>query len=231
MRASIIGLLASMSLAGGAAAQSGDLVFLDNPTWLSTPSAGQMAAAYPSGRTRSGQVILICGANRDGGLKNCDIQSELPQGQGFARAAQTLTPLFKADVGEVSDRQLPRILIAVSVHFLAPAERAAPRTSTDPVWVGTPQLQDAFPAKAAQAGAATGKAVLECTADRHGLMTDCQVLDETPAGLDFGPAALHVAAAMSMNPWIAPGLPAEGEHVKFAVRLNRDAEPASPKAQ
>ena len=231
MRVSVTGLSAFLFLVGAGAAQSGDLVFLDNPTWLNTPTVEQMAGAYPSGRVRSGQVTLLCAANRDGTLKNCDVQSELPQGQGFAKAAQSLAPLFKADVGEISDHQLPRILIVVPVHFTAPGDRDATRTSTDPAWVGTPELQDAFPAKAAQAGTTTGKAVLECTSDRHGLMTDCQVLDETPAGEDFGPAALHVAAAMSVNPWIAPGLPAEGERVKFAIRLNRDDASSPSKGQ
>ena len=233
MRISTIGVFAVIALACAAeasAAEGDELVFLNAPKWLSAPSADQAAAAYPAGRDRAGEVSLLCELNGEGGLKNCETQSEAPQGMGFARAAKSLTPLFKADLSAVAGTKLSRVLITVPVKFPAPADRAAPRTTADPDWIGTPPAQaltDAFPAKAAQAGAATGRAVLECTADRHGLMTACQVISETPPDLDFGLAAKQVAALMGVNPWTADGRPADGELVKFAVRLNRDEAAAA----
>ena len=228
MRMSTIGLFSV--IASGCAAQPSlavgdDLVFLNTPKWLSAPSADQAAAAYPAGRDRGGEVSLLCELNSDGGLKNCETQSEAPQGLGFARAAKSLTPLFKADLSAVAGIKLSRVLIVVPIRFAAPAERTAPHALVDPDWIGAPparELSDAFPAKAVQAGAVTGRAVLDCTADRHGLMTACQVISETPPDLDFGLAAKQVAAGMGVNPWTADGRPAEGERVKFAVRLNRD---------
>jgi hypothetical protein len=238
MRISTIGLfavIASACAAEARAAAGDELVFLNTPKWLSAPSADQAAAAYPAGRDRAGEVSLLCELKSDGGLKNCETQSEAPQGMGFARAAKSLTPLFKVDLSTLAGTKLSRVLITVPVRFPAPAERAAPQAAADPDWIGSPPAQalsSAFPAKAAQAGAATGRAVLECTADRHGLMTACQVISETPPDLDFGLAATHVAALMAVNPWTADGRPAEGERVKFAVRLNRDeAAEATPKPQ
>ena len=235
MRTSIISLFAIIAsgVAAEARAASDELVFVEMPRWANAPSADQTAAAYPAGRDRAGEVSLLCEVNNDGGLKNCETQSEAPMGMGFARAAKSLTPLFKADLNGLAGTNPSRLLITVPIKFAAPSERAKPRTTADPDWIGAPaaqQLSDAFPEKAAQAGAATGRAVLECTADRHGLMTACQVIDETPPNLDFGPAAMRVAALMSVNPWTADGRPADGERVKFAVRLNRD-EDAARKSQ
>ena len=233
---SLFAIIAAAWAVQASAAGGDDLVFLNTPKWLSAPSADQAAAAYPAGRDRAGEVSLLCELNSDGGLKNCETQSEAPQGMGFARADKSLTPLFKADLSAVAGIKLSRVLIVVPIRFQAPAERTAPRALVDPDCIGAPparELSDAFPAKAVQAGAATGRAVLECTADRHGLMTACQVISETPPDLDFGLAAKQVAAGMGVNPWTADGRPAEGERVKFAVRLNRDeaAEATTPKSQ
>ncbi len=84
-----------------------------------------------------------------------------------------------------------------------------------------------FPAKATAAGVATGNAALDCIADAKGMMTACQVVQEQPEGMGFGQAAALVAPAMEVNPWTDEGRPAEGAHVKFALRLN-NSDPAPP---
>lgn len=116
----------------------------------------------------------------------------------------------------------------MAVHFAPPTAGGFPGLLKNPDWVhsvAADEVQQVFPPKAADAGLKTGRAVLDCVADAHGMMTACQVVSEDPAGMDFGPAALRVASVMGVNPWTDDGLPAEGAHVKFAVRLN-DKEPA-----
>ncbi len=58
-------------------------------------------------------------------------------------------------------------------------------------------------------------------------MTACQTIEETPENMDFGKAAALVAAVMETNPWTEEGRPAEGAHVKFALRINQQPAAAS----
>jgi outer membrane biosynthesis protein TonB len=101
-----------------------------------------------------------------------------------------------------------------------------------PEWVeaGDPgKLGDLFPAKAIAAGLATGRVVLDCVADASGRMGGCQVLSEDPAGMDFGPAALKLAATMAIAPKDQDGQAVTGAHVRFAVRINKP-DPAEAQA-
>ncbi len=113
------------------------------------------------------------------------------------------------------------------------AAQPAPKVIDDPQWVqaGAPEgLGDLFPARAKAAGLSTGRARLDCVADRDGRMTGCAVLSEDPVGMGFGEAALTLAATMAIAPRTADGQSVEGAHVRFAVRVNKAEAPAAPGA-
>jgi TonB family protein len=204
-------------------------LILTNPVWLSAPSAQQLAGAYPAfdpGKEVAGHVVMQCRVAKDGSLRFCETVSEQPGGRGFARAARSMTALFKADLSQAPPGKTDEIRVNLPIEFETPAERDARRTLADYAWIRVPapdQLGQAFPTAAAKAGAPTGRAVLDCVADAHGALTNCQLVEETPPGLDFGPSALKVAAGMAVNPWTSEGLPVDGTHLKFAIRLNRPA--------
>ena len=208
------------------------LRLIANPVWTSAPTAGDVAAAFPAKATPetiAGHVVLQCALKADGALGTCDVSSELPKGQGFGSAARTLARKFSIAMTTLNAADLPRTRINLPIHFLRPGPPGAPRMLADVEWIRTlspDKIQEVFPAKAANAGLSTGRAVLECAVAPNGFMTQCATVDEQPAGMDFGPAAIRVAQAMGINPWTPEGLPAEGGHVKFAIRLNRQDQPA-----
>ena len=48
--------------------------------------------------------------------------------------------------------------------------------------------------------------------------------------MDFGPSAIQIAQALSVNPWTEEGLPSDGERLRFAIRLNKAAQDAAAQA-
>jgi hypothetical protein len=185
-----------------------------------------LAAAYPKRAkpgTPFGHVVLDCHFTSAGDLTGCSTDTEEPRGQGFADAARSLAPDFHMDPAAATGVDLKRIHIKLAIHFAAPDRREDRRVIDQPDWISAdPPAEDVFPQKAAHAGVTTGRAVLDCKATGGGKMSSCLVVSEDPAGMDFGVAAIKTAEAMTINPWTTSGEPAEGAHVVFAVRVNRN---------
>ena len=191
--------------------------------WAATPGPRQVAAVSPRGVSGPGDAVLDCQVRPGGMLQRCRTLSESPSGAGFGEAARRLAGSFRVDMDQVDPNVRDILWVRAPVHFPGPGAGPAGPID-DPVWTRSPPaalLDGSFPAKAADAGLRTGRAVLDCLAGPDGAMTDCTVVDETPAGMDFGPAALRVAAAMSVALWTPDGRPTQDRRVKFAVRLNR----------
>ena len=191
--------------------------------WAAAPDPRDVEDAYPRGAAGSADVTLDCKVRANGRLQSCRTLGETPAGKGFAEAAQRLSTRFQVAMDQVDPTVQDILYVRVPIHFAGPGD-PAPGVIGDPVWTRAPVatvLQESFPGKAADAGLSTGRAVLDCVADPEGAMTGCKVVDETPPGMDFGPAALRVAAVMSVALWSADGTPTQERHVKFALRLNR----------
>jgi TonB family protein len=232
MRSMIMMTAAACMAAGAALAANGPdqgakgVNLLQKPAWANAPSAAEIAAAYPKAARAdkaSGQAVIRCWLGKTGTLDNCVVASETPGGQGFGGAALSLASKFRVLMEDTPKDVAGPVLVDVPVAFEPPGEA---RTIASPDWLRVlPQdkVQQVFPPKAADAGLSTGRAVLDCVADAQGSMTGCQVVSEDPSGMDFGPAALRVAQAMGVNPWTDDGHPADGAHVRFALRLNKAA--------
>ncbi len=199
--------------------------------WARAPSEAQLAAAWPAQvrpDTAFGHVVLACQFNKSGDLSGCLTDAETPKGQGFSQAALALAPLFHMDPAVVSGGDLRRLKVNVAIHFTAPSHRGDRRLIDHPDWLTTVSPgAEVFPVEAAKAGLTTGRAILDCVGDGAGKLTACQVVSEEPAGMGFGAAAQTTAAAVSINPWTTTGEPADGAHVVFAIRINKD-EPQQP---
>lgn len=95
----------------------------------------------------------------------------------------------------------------------------APGVIGNPVWISRPtpeQVGRLYPARAADRGI-TGAATLWCGIRANGTMTDCQVVDESPAGWRFGAAALSMAQYFRISPRTIDGKPVEGSRVRIPV--------------
>lgn len=101
----------------------------------------------------------------------------------------------------------------------APPVLAPPGIIRNPVWISRPtaeQVGRLYPERALERGV-TGSATLWCGIRANGTMTACQVVDETPAGAQFGKAALAMAQYFRISPLTVDGKPVEGSRVRIPV--------------
>jgi protein TonB len=71
---------------------------ITSPDWISLPGPREFSRFYPRAaidRGVSGEVRLACLVSASGAVHDCNAQSEIPEGLGFAAAAQRLAPYFR----------------------------------------------------------------------------------------------------------------------------------------
>jgi TonB family protein len=201
--------------------------------WSATPTAAEMAAAFPAraaGRSQAGRVILRCALTRDGRLTDCDTVSEEPTGMGFGAAARGLSKRFRLFDDPAYAKQIADYYVDVPFDFHDPSQPAKPLEMHDPMWLQTADPAMAgklFPEEAAKTGLKTGRAFVVCQTAHDGALTGCTVAQEEPPGLGFGQAALAIAGVMKMNPWTVQGAPVDGARIRLPIRVNASAEPAA----
>lgn len=146
-----------------------------------------------------GTAVTRCIVNDAAKLINCAVVKEEPAGRGFGDMALKLTSKLSNTVRHAGE--------AVPTTFIFS------RTETAPEWLRKPtldQLLAVYPRAAGQKGA-SGMAVIKCTVNLEGLLRDCKVVEEKPAGLGFGPAAQVLAPTFLMKPATKNGRPVESE--------------------
>lgn len=95
-----------------------------NPSWERQPSAEQMMRAYPDRaleRGVGGSAVLNCLVQANGTIAGCDVARETPAGQGFGRAAQSLSRHFRINPRTV-DGAATGSRVIINLRFVPPAE-------------------------------------------------------------------------------------------------------------
>ena len=89
-------------------------------------------------------------------------------------------------------------------------------------WTRSPEIDFAslYPAQARAAKVATGRGLVDCTVGTDGGLTACTVVEEQPAGLGFGKAALTMASGMALNRWGRDGASTVGARVRAPIRID-----------
>lgn len=189
------------------------------PVWRDAPSAAEVAAAYPKGKTQPAQVVLSCAIRADKGLRDCDIRSG---DMAFRGAARRLAERFRLDL-PADQPARPKLRVNLPIHFGGPGAAAnRPDAVRAPQWrrvIDPAKLQALFPQAAADAGLRKGRGVAECVVAAQGEIEGCRPKSASPEGFGFAEAAVLVVDALAISPWTGEGQPAEGAKITVPVNF------------
>lgn len=205
----------------------------DGVVWREAPTYAEVAAAYPA-KARAqgvgGRATIACLLNGEGRLAGCEKINDEPEHVGLAEAALTLRPKFLARPLLPDGRSVAGLTVHIPVTFSPAMLAAEPLQVSKVEWVGLPaadQLAGVYPEAAKSAGQASGRARLSCGVAAGGVLENCAVASEEPAGLGFGAAAMRLAPAFQMSIWTPDGLPAVGAAVRIPLRFEAPAPAAA----
>ncbi|MFZ2031096.1 MAG: energy transducer TonB [Vitreimonas sp.] len=214
------GALAGCVLAGavGVASAQDDIDARNHGViWIERPTASEFDRFYPPEAREQevvGRVVLLCTVNLDT-RASCAVQSELPLGWSFGRAALSISESFRLQPMVRNGRALATGQVRVPISFrlgphddtwresLAPDVRAFVQnfpTPDLPAWDRAPNIDAvnaAYP-PAALAVHARGRGVLSCTINTDRTLA-CAQSREAPVANGFGAAALSLAPAFRVD--------------------------------
>lgn len=125
---------------------------------------------------------------------------------------------------------------AVALSLAAPAfaqvDARPPRPSVivNPEWARKPtpdEIMNHYPTDALRQDL-SGRVLIRCDVALSGVLENCAVVEETPAGVGFGAAALAMTPLMLMKPMTKNGVPVEGGKavvpISFAIQPREKRE-------
>jgi TonB family protein len=172
------------------------------PDWLRRPDPDLLRTAFPKGAKASkGTARLGCTLTVQGLLRECEVLSETPAGQGFGGAALAIAPQFLFRPATINGRPVENN-IAVPVQFSCEGScgsvvsgPGARKLLNGIAWAEAPsqlEMVSAYPPKA-KAAHILGVASIECTMNSEGSLKNCETMSEEPRNQGFGRAAQSLA--------------------------------------
>lgn len=185
-------------LATTASAQSLDPapVLAGKVVWTRKPTGEAISAMRPARVVRervAGGAVLDCRVTSAGGLADCKVGAEAPQGYGFGAAALRLAGQYRVAARTATGEPTAGGRVRAPVTFNAARVGGAMTLMAYPMWVEAPSVAEVEAAYPASANGGAGKVVVRCAFDIEGHTTDCAVKSQTPADKGFGLAALALA--------------------------------------
>jgi TonB family protein len=143
-------------------------------------------------RAHGGRAVVRCHVDAAGALSACGGVAETPAGSGYAQGLASLAPFFQMRPELVASEAPGGVVVLMDSVY---------RTDTPPTWVRKPTAQDLMSVwpKAALAKRLSGKAILNCMVNLQGALFDCVAISETPAGENFGAAAIAITPQLLMK--------------------------------
>jgi TonB family protein len=213
--------------------------YLNDPTWVRTPTSAELAALYPepARRARRGDAVSVdCVISQAGTLDHCKIDDEYAPERGFGLATMEALKLFQTSPASRDGRPVGGLHIALRMQWTPPSAGVAeapfqavvlsipsgptaPLVIWHPDWMSQPtgdEIADLYP-DAARARGIQGAAIIQCQVARSGGLTDCVSLQEAPLGEGFGEATVKVARHFVVRPTF-DGKSVEGGIVLIPMR-------------
>jgi len=108
------------------AAPVGGQTFVTEAPWAQVPSGEAIRMAWPKALTNivQGTAALRCRIEADGSLSNCRVAGETPWRSDLGRAALSLAPAYRVDIGAAGGNMVNSDII-VSIRLTNPADPSA----------------------------------------------------------------------------------------------------------
>lgn len=215
---------------GKGSIDQGKKVLPANLAWSEAPSYADVAAAFPK-KARAehlgGRATLSCAMSEAGRLKDCEVATSEPKGYGFDLAAKALAKSFALPVTSDGDRKATHSLVVHLPVTFDPAnlDQATPVVGK-PTWAVIPNNEQLRQAFAAVKVKGTLRVMMACVVRAGGVLADCSVVSEDPAGAGLGPIALSLAPTFRVSTWTTEGLPVVGGSIRIPLRYEPEGDPA-----
>lgn len=172
--------------------------------WAARPGREELAAVLPAGaRALGGRVILRCKADQWGRLSGCALVADSSGAPGVVQAVMSLIPKYQIKPQRVAAVAPGGQVMIVESWFEA---------DTQPKWRHSPtldELRGVWPADAWRHGR-DGRATINCLTTASGNLHDCVAVSDSPAGQQFGGAAVALAPQLPVSPATIHGRPVDG---------------------
>jgi TonB family protein len=205
--------------AAGALALGVSAAAAQTPVWVEAPTYADAAAVYPAKARAAhigGNAVMTCSVTLNGRLSDCASIGSSPDGMGFDDAAHRLTPKLKA---QLANGVRPGSEVRFTIGFTPDMIDAKPGLQNNITWAALPAISDfqaSFPKS--ENGVNHVRVVMDCGVQKGGVLSDCAVESEDPAGQGYGAGALALTPKIRVGLLTGEGVPTVGARVRVPIR-------------